>query len=124
MLFNQKHVYFLLVLLIIGNASSYGATVIGHYNSAKGETYLRVATDPLLYTGIKTKDTTSGHIGVIAQELFPELMKKGNDRYLSVSYMEMVPLLIEEIKELKLKNEALISKMRISKEYRGSEWET
>ena len=44
------------------------------------------------------------HIGLIAQELqelFPTLVEKGQDGYLAVNYMELVPVLIRAIQELK-----------------------
>lgn len=78
------------------------------------------------YNGIKMKDTTSVHTGVIAQELqtlFPELVKEGSDGYLSVSYTEMVPLLIEAIKELAEENE-ILRKEKISTETRLSSLES
>lgn len=45
------------------------------------------------------------HIGLIAQELqelFPTLVEEGQDGYLAVNYMELVPVLIQAIKELKV----------------------
>ncbi|MBO7049065.1 MAG: tail fiber domain-containing protein [Bacteroidaceae bacterium] len=50
------------------------------------------------------------HYGVIAQELreiYPELVNEGEDGYLSVNYIELVPILIKSIQELALKVEAL-----------------
>ena len=44
------------------------------------------------------------HYGLIAQELqeiYPELVKKGQDGYLSINYLELVPVLIRSIQELK-----------------------
>ena len=44
------------------------------------------------------------HIGVIAQELqeqFPTLVEEGADGYLAVNYMELVPVLLRAIQELK-----------------------
>ena len=44
------------------------------------------------------------HIGLAAQELqklFPELVSEGQDGYLTVNYMELVPVLIRSIQELK-----------------------
>lgn len=44
------------------------------------------------------------HYGLIAQELqqlYPELVMEGEDGYLSVNYMEVIPLLISSIQELK-----------------------
>jgi len=59
------------------------------------------------YNNIKATDTLSLHIGLIAQEVekvYPELIKKGKDGYLSLDYMGMVPLLLEAIKELSQQN--------------------
>jgi hypothetical protein len=42
--------------------------------------------------------------GVIAQEVqkeFPEIVKMGNDGYLTVDYIQLIPILIEAVKELK-----------------------
>ena len=44
------------------------------------------------------------HIGLIAQELqelFPTLVEEGQDGYLAVNYIELVPVLIRAIQELK-----------------------
>ena len=44
------------------------------------------------------------HFGVIAQELqeiYPELVAEGQDGYLGVNYIELVPILIRSIQELK-----------------------
>jgi hypothetical protein len=44
------------------------------------------------------------HIGLIAQELqelFPTLVEEGDDGYLAVNYIELVPVLIRAIQELK-----------------------
>ena len=44
------------------------------------------------------------HYGVSAQELleiYPDLVKEGQDGYLTVNYVEMVPLLLRSIQELK-----------------------
>ena len=44
------------------------------------------------------------HIGIIAQELrelYPDLVEEGQDGHLSVNYIELVPVLIQAIQELK-----------------------
>lgn len=44
------------------------------------------------------------HFGFIAQELkevYPDLVTEGSDGYLSVNYMEIIPLLVSSIQELK-----------------------
>lgn len=49
-------------------------------------------------------DPEKKHFGVIAQELqslYPELVEEGQDGYLKVNYIELVPLLIRSIQELK-----------------------
>lgn len=53
---------------------------------------------------IKGKATTLLHFGVSAQELqelYPNLVKEGQDGYLAVNYSELVPVLIRSIQELK-----------------------
>ena len=48
-------------------------------------------------------DTDKRHIGLIAQELkelFPQLVVEGQDGYLAVNYVELVPILIQAIQEL------------------------
>ena len=50
-------------------------------------------------------DAKERHFGFSAQELkeiFPDLVKEGQDGYLGVNYVEMVPLLLRSIQELKL----------------------
>ncbi len=49
-------------------------------------------------------DANERHFGLSAQELkeiFPDLVKEGQDGYLGVNYVELVPLLIRSIQELK-----------------------
>ena len=44
------------------------------------------------------------HNGVIAQEVqkeFPEMVLKGSDGYLRVDYIQLIPVMIEAIRELK-----------------------
>jgi hypothetical protein len=59
--------------------------------------------------GLYEKDSpilTHKHYGVIAQELqkiYPDLVIEGEDGYLNVNYVELVPLLIQSIKELSAK---------------------
>ena len=50
------------------------------------------------------------HYGISAQELqqvFPDLVQEGQDGYLNVNYVEMVPILIRSIQELKQKIDEL-----------------
>lgn len=52
----------------------------------------------------KARDAKRLHYGVSAQELqkiFPDLVREGQDGYLTVNYTEMVPLLLKCIQELK-----------------------
>ncbi len=50
------------------------------------------------------------HYGVSAQdlkELYPDLVREGDDGYLSVNYVEMVPLLLRSLQELKAELDVL-----------------
>jgi len=50
------------------------------------------------------------HFGLIAQELkeiYPELVVEGDDGYLSINYMEIIPLLIKSVQELKAELDAI-----------------
>lgn len=65
-------------------------------------------------SGILGKD----HYGLSGQEimeLYPELVSRNPDGYLSVNYMEMVPLLIQSIKELKTQLDKTTSELEIIK---------
>lgn len=55
-------------------------------------------------------DPEQTHIGLIAQELqelYPNLVHEGQDGYLAVNYIELVPVLIRSIQELKGKMDDL-----------------
>lgn len=56
-------------------------------------------------TTVERKDAKKKiHYGLVAQELqgiFPDLVKEGQDGYLGVNYVELVPILIRSIQELK-----------------------
>jgi hypothetical protein len=57
---------------------------------------------------------TGSDVGVIAQEveeIIPEAVTTRDDGYKAVKYEKIIPLLIESIKELKEKNEALEAKI-------------
>ncbi|MBQ5971245.1 MAG: tail fiber domain-containing protein [Prevotella sp.] len=64
------------------------------------------------------KEAQKLHFGLIAQELqtiYPNLVTEGQDGYLAVNYVELVPVLIQSIKELKqeineMKGEGQIAK--------------
>jgi hypothetical protein len=50
------------------------------------------------------------HYGMIAQEVdevLPEVVRAGSDGELAVAYTEVIPILVESIKELKAENEIL-----------------
>ena len=50
------------------------------------------------------------HFGVIAQkaeEVFPKIVKEGRDGEKSVAYAEIIPVLIESMRELGAENDAL-----------------
>ena len=50
------------------------------------------------------QETNAAHYGLVAKELkevYPELVKEGQDGYLTINYIELVPLLIQSIKGLK-----------------------
>lgn len=53
---------------------------------------------------MRAKAAEQRHFGVAAQELqklFPNLVEEGQDGYLQVNYLELVPILIQSIQELK-----------------------
>jgi hypothetical protein len=55
-----------------------------------------------------------GHFGVIAQEIeavLPEVVREGTDGEKSVAYSEIIPVLIESIKQLKTENERLTQRL-------------
>ena len=60
---------------------------------------------------MKNLDGKTGfEYGVIAQEVqkeFPEMVYKGSDGYLCVDYIQLIPVMIEAIKELKQEIDAL-----------------
>ena len=70
-------------------------------------------TTPIYYY---TKDNNllqKTHYGLIAQELqdiFPDLVYEGEDGYLSINYIELIPILIKSVQELKAKVDALEGK--------------
>lgn len=56
------------------------------------------------------KLASRNHFGLFAQELqeiYPDLVEKGQDDYLGVNYVELVPILIRAIQELKSEVDAL-----------------
>lgn len=58
----------------------------------------------------KLTNTSGSEYGVIAQEVqkvFPDIVKKDSDGYLTVDYIQLIPIMIEAIKELKLEVDQL-----------------
>jgi hypothetical protein len=54
--------------------------------------------------------TEGSEYGVIAQEVqavFPDAVTTGDDGYLQVDYIQLIPIMIEAIKELKLEIDQL-----------------
>lgn len=63
-----------------------------------------VATRSLLLSADKDLIATEKHYGLIAQELqqlYPNLVKESQDGYLTINYIEIIPLLIRSVQELK-----------------------
>ena len=55
-----------------------------------------------------SQELTNTHYGLVAQEvqkILPNIVYEGQDGYLSINYTELVPLLIQSVKELKAENE-------------------
>lgn len=75
---------------------------------------------------LKETDAKRRHFGVSAQELqtlFPDLVREGQDGFLTVNYIEMIPLLLHciqeqqrQINELKADNEAFASRQSFSQD--------
>ena len=55
----------------------------------------------------RSHDLQTGVIAQEVEEIFPELVNKDEKGFLSVNYIGLVPHLIEAVKELSIKNEAL-----------------
>ena len=50
------------------------------------------------------------HVGILAQELkeiYPQLIDVDDDGYYSIRYMELIPILIRSIQELKMQLDAV-----------------
>ena len=63
-----------------------------------------VDTDTVTVVLPSNQEKASTHYGLVAKELqdaYPELVKEGQDGYLNINYIELVPLLIQSIQELK-----------------------
>lgn len=74
---------------------------------------LELETDDTIKHFLYEKDSpvlTNTHFGLIAQELqtiYPELIRADGNGYLSVNYVELIPILIRSIQELKTEVDAL-----------------
>ena len=58
----------------------------------------------------EAKELDKTHYGLIAQELqaiYPDLVKEGRNGYLTINYLEIIPLLISSIQELKAEVDVL-----------------
>lgn len=76
------------------------------------QTLIKVEGYKYKFNSIKSKDNETEHFGVIAQELqeiYPDLVKEGEDGYLSVNYTGLIPLLLEAVKELNEQNQTLMA---------------
>ncbi|MEQ8626839.1 tail fiber domain-containing protein [Ekhidna sp.] len=76
------------------------------------QTLIKVEGYKYKFNSIKSKDNETEHFGVIAQELqeiYPDLVKEGEDGYLSVNYTGLIPLLLEAVKELNEQNQILMA---------------
>lgn len=63
-----------------------------------------ITTRNLQLSAEKSRIASEKHYGLIAQELqqlYPDLVKESQDGYLTINYLEMVPLLIRSVQELK-----------------------
>ena len=74
-------------------------------------------TDPKGFYDEKSQMFQKKHFGVVAQDLqkiYPDLVYENDNGYLSVNYVEMIPLLIQSIKELKKEIDILSSSSALS----------
>ena len=66
----------------------------------------------LAQTKEKLENNKKQNIGFIAQQLqevFPDLVEEDSNNYLHVDYIELIPVLVESIKEQQIKIAALKS---------------
>lgn len=102
--FQQHHQY---KLMVNGDASASRFLTTSDARLKSDIKPIRNCTKNLLQLSAKVYDKKSGdkqsrEIGLIAQDVvnvFPEVVSDNNSGYLSIDYMEMVPLIIETIKE-------------------------
>lgn len=81
------------------------------------------ATAQEFYYTDESKLLQRTHYGLIAQELqdiYPDLVYEGGDGYLSVNYMELIPLLIQSIQSLKEEIDQLKGNKKTSKRITSS----
>lgn len=74
----------------------------------------------------ETQKTKQRHLGLSAQELqkiYPDLVVEGQDGYLGVNYVELVPVLIRSIQELKAELDEVKGKSDEIKEARAASFE-
>jgi hypothetical protein len=105
-----------------GNLISQGSITAATYITSTSDIRLKTDIQPLTNTldkvlklrGVsyvmKSNETGSRKIGVIAQELeqeYPELVMNDDNGMKSVAYANLAPVLIEAIKALKVENDAL-----------------
>ena len=65
-------------------------------------------------TMMKVKNRQGSEYGVIAQELqkeFPDLVERDTDGFLTVNYIQLIPILLQAIKELNTKVDLLSEKI-------------
>ena len=82
---------------------------------------MRIDTDTTTVAYTTKSENLESHYGLMAQELleiYPDLVKEGQDGYLSIKYLEFVPLLIRSIQELKAELDAV--KRSINTELSGN----
>jgi hypothetical protein len=68
-----------------------------------------------VYFNWKNNPETGRQIGLIAQDVMkvlPEVVSKDNDDYYSISYDEVIPVLINAVKDLKAENEVLKTRVK------------
>ncbi len=73
----------------------------------------RISSTDTIPQGYSGKEATDTHLGLLAQEVekvFPDLVKVSENGYKAVAYIELIPVLIEALKEQNAKIETLESK--------------
>lgn len=79
---------------------------------ANGDLAVSSASSTDSKSHILSDGTQRTHYGLIAQEVrevYPDMVYEGEDGYLSVNYTELIPVLIQSVKELRAEVEALKS---------------